>query len=107
MATYTELDDLSNDLPLQARIRTALRGAAAAKIDTWIGDNLLTTADERRWARNILRDAKFEGMRTLSVLLWDNRAFTVAQIQGATDATIKTRVDALVPWLVQSQADSV
>lgn len=104
MATYIELDTLAGDGDLLARVRTALRASAVAFIDAWIADPLTVTADQMVWARQVLVDPRPDAVRTLGAIVWDNRTFTVAQIQGATDAALKSRTAALVPWLVAARA---
>lgn len=94
MATYTELrQQFSND-DLRNRVVAATVIAA---------NNLLAgtpTAEQKAYAKQVFQNPRAEGEIVFMAVLVANKDATVAQIEGATDAAIQTRVDAVIPNLV-------
>ena len=94
MATYTELrQQFSND-DLRNRVVAATVIAA---------NNLLSgtpTAEQKAYAKAVFQNPRSEGEIVFMAVLAANKDATVAQIEGATDAAIQTRVDAVIPNLV-------
>lgn len=95
MATYLEIDGLSSDSDLLARLTTAVLVSADA-----IRANGTATAQQRQWAVATLNRPQAMAQRILPLVLVQNRAFTAAQIRGATDASLQTAVDTAVPMII-------
>lgn len=91
MATYTELRGLINDPTLKDKISVALLIAAEA-IRT---EDPQTTnhANRVKWAKKVLQDPDGNADDMLRALLAQNASFTVAQIQGVTDANLQVVVN--------------
>ncbi|MEE8207351.1 MAG: hypothetical protein V3T88_00125 [Nitrosomonadaceae bacterium] len=98
MATYTELRDLFNDGDLTNKVAVALIIA--------VNDLLLGTPDaaDRLYAARVFANPQSEARAVLMAVLAGNSSATVVQITGATDAAIQTKVDAVVPQLVDALA---
>lgn len=101
MATYLELYGLQSDAQLASR--TAMAVAEAARIinageDTGapFSQSAPAPANRRVWAAHASRNTRAMAEAMLSVVLMANKTFTVAQIQGATDAALQTAVNAAV-----------
>ena len=94
MATYTELRGLFADDELSNKIDIAIIVSA---------NNLLTgtpTAAQQKWAASVFSSPRGESKKALMSVLAKNKALTIAQIQGASDAVIQTQVDSVVDSLV-------
>jgi len=94
MATYAELLTASVDAPLNDKIRVACVVAAET-----VRTEPAATANhvERvKWAQKVFHDPNSEASRMIWAVLAQNRAATLAQITGASDATVQTAVDAAV-----------
>lgn len=93
MATYLELKQVQTDAlnetnDLLQKVEVAVWVAAHA-----IKDEVSPTAERLAWASSSLNDPKGTALDMLPVLLAANKANTVAQITGATDAQIQTEVN--------------
>lgn len=94
MATYTELYDLMNDTGLRNRVATAcLVSAEAIRTEA---ANVTNHANRLLWAKAAFNGPTAEATRMLPAILATNKAQTVAQITGATDAALQTAVNAAV-----------
>jgi hypothetical protein len=94
MATYDELLLASEDASLNKRIRVACI-IAAETIRTELG-SVTNHTNRMLWAKNVFANPVSECDRMLWAVLAQNKAATLAQITGATDATIQTAVNAAV-----------
>lgn len=96
--TYDEMLTVSTDVALKNRVQVALV-VAAEKIR--IEDPRTTVNAQRRksWAS----DAFYNPGNHVNALLWavlaQNRALTLAQVTGASDAAIQSAVDAAIDAL--------
>jgi hypothetical protein len=100
MATYAELLTIASSSvgdALRARIRVAVVVAA----DVVRAENTGTANHASRmiWARQVLQSPDTEAQRMLWAVLAQNRAFTLAQITAADDATVQTAVNAAIDLL--------
>ena len=98
MATYEELRGIFNDSDTKNKVVMATVIAAYELLQT------TPTADDRAWASRVFDDPEAEGRKAYMAVLAANKASTVVAIQAATDATIQTQVDGVVPSLVQALA---
>jgi len=58
------------------------------------------TQAQMDWAAAVLQNPNAEAKKALRFVLAKNASATVAQITGASDATLQTNVDEVVPSLV-------
>lgn len=94
MATYAELRALFADTAILEKVEVATIIAA---------NNLLggtPTAADEIWAAAVFSAPRAEGTKAMMAVLAENNTATVAQIQNASDATVQTQVNAVVPHLV-------
>jgi len=98
MATYQELRALSSDSDLIEKVQTAVIVAAH---NLSIGTP--TTAD-KSWIASVLGNPLTVATQATLFVLAANKDATVAQIQGATDASVQANVDDIVPILVDAAA---
>lgn len=98
MATYSELLELSQDASLIGRITAAVAVSAEA-IRTESGD--VEGHNQRMfWAKQALINPEGEARKIIWLILAQNRAFGVEQIQSASDEAIQNAVNgALVLFL--------
>lgn len=97
MAAYIEIRNLANDATLRNRIEVAVMVAAEAIITASPADT-----DERiAWAQRVLANPQPWSERVLWLALASNKDAAVAQITGATDASLQTIVDATVTALAK------
>lgn len=94
MATYTELYDLQNNDVLRNKIAVAIVVAA----DVIRAEAPATTNHANRliWAKAALQNPQAEAVRMTWGVLAQNKALSVAQITGASDANILTAVQAAI-----------
>jgi hypothetical protein len=94
MATYAELITASQSGVLTDKIKVACFVAA----ETVRTENTGTTNHANRllWAKNVFADPEREAKRMVWAVLAQNKSATLAQITGASDATVQTAVDAAV-----------
>lgn len=100
MATYAELLTIastSSGEALRNRIRVGV--VVAADVIRAEAPGTANHANRLIWARQALNNPDAEAQRMLWAVLAQNRAFTVAQITGADDATVQTAVNAAVDLL--------
>lgn len=98
MATYTELRTLFTDSDLMEKVEVAVVIAA----NTLIAGT--PTAADKVWAASVFSNPKTEASKALMSVLAENNDAAVAVIQAATDTSIQTNVDAIVPILVDAMA---
>lgn len=98
MASYLELRGLFNDGDLVNR--------TAVAIVISVNDLLEGTpsANDRKYAELVLSNPQSEARKVLMTVLAANKAVSVSSIQAASDATLQTKVDAIVPQLVNALA---
>jgi len=94
MATYAELLQASGDSTLIGKVRVACVISADG-----IRANAGATAPQKTWAKAIFDDPESGQRAVLWSVLAQNKAATLAQILGSTDAQVQTAVDAAVPLL--------
>lgn len=99
MATYTELRTLFGEDALRYKVRVAVIIAAQAQLVANPG-----SPAGRAWALAVIDNPAEWGDKVLLTVLAANKAATVAQITGATDAAIQTAVDAVVGSLIAAGA---
>ena len=102
MATYSDIRSLLwNDDALRNRIAVACTIAAdqvaadSANFPTATADSALIAAREA-WAVSVFDSPEAAGRRMTISVIAANNTLSVAQIQGASDAAIQSRVDARV-----------
>ena len=93
MATYLELRKLIVDEDLPNKVQMATVVYAEGLIS-----GTPTLADQN-YAAAVFSSPRSESTKVLMAVLAANKALTVAQIQGASDAAIQTQVDAIAPNL--------
>ena len=87
MATLLELHAKVNDSDLQDRVEVALVIGVQALLD-----GATPTDSDKKYAAMVFANPKAEGRKALMAVLAKNEAATIAQINAASDATIKTQV---------------
>lgn len=94
MASYTELFDLIQDSDLRNKVAVAV-GVAA---DTIRVEDAGTANHANRviWAKGAFSDPMAEAEKMLWAVVSANSGQTIANIQGASDVSIQTNVDAVV-----------
>lgn len=90
MATLAELQGLFSDAALLPKVQTACV-LAAEVIRTEAAETPDHTA-RMAWAKIALNNPATEAVWVLKAVLAQNSTLTVAQIQGASDAALKTAV---------------
>lgn len=94
MATYDELLLAAENEGLNKRIRVACVIAADAVCNELV--SVPNHANRMLWAKSVFQNPTAESQRMLWAVLAQNKAATLAQITGASDATIQTAVTAAV-----------
>lgn len=98
MATYAELDDLTTDVTLMKRVRAAV--AIAAEAIRVEDPGTANHAERMAFAKRALLNVDGTARSLMWLLLAMNKDFTVAQIQGASDAALQTAVNNAVEVLL-------
>lgn len=98
MATYLELRDLFDDGDLRNRVNMAM----IVSVNTILEGT--PTAKDHAYAAAVTNSPGEEAKKILMFVLAINKSATVANIQGATDASIQTNVDTVVPVLIDALA---
>jgi len=98
MATYIELRTLFNDGDLVNRTAVAIVITVNALLEG------TPTANDKAYANVVLSDPQGEAKKVLMTVLAANKGVDVSTIQGASDATLQTKVDAIVPHLIDALA---
>lgn len=94
MATYAELLSASESPVLISKIRVACVIAAEAVRSE--SDATANNANRLIWAKSVFQNPTTEASRMLWAVLAQNKAATLAQIVGASDAAVQTAVDSAV-----------
>ena len=94
MATYDELRVLFGHDAIRKRIDVAVIVAA----ETIHAEDPLTEnhANRLKWAKSVFTNPLGVAKQMMMAVLAANKDFTVAQITGADDATIQTKVNAVI-----------
>ena len=95
MAAYSDLRNLFNDSVLRNRTQVAIAVSAHDLAET-----ATPTDDDLAWVAKALGDTAGEANKALKFVLAENKDASVGAITGASDATLQTNVDAVVPALV-------
>ena len=85
-----------SDLPNKVEVATIV--AAQALISG------TPTTDETNWAAKVFSSPKSESKKALMGVIAINKDATIAQIQGASDASVQSAVDTVVPTLIAASA---
>jgi len=94
MATYAELRTASEDSALRLKVQVACI-VAAEGIRTE-AETVPNNANRLKWAKAVFENPAAYAERMLWAVLAQNKAATLAQITGATDASVQTAVGAAV-----------
>lgn len=94
MATYLELLQASNDSTLTQKIRVAV--IIAAELVRMEPGTTANHVVRVAWAKNVFLNPEQEAKRMLWCVLAQNKDATLAQIIGASDATVQTAVNAAI-----------
>lgn len=94
MATYDELRTAEEDPVFTRRVRTAC--LVAADIIRLEATSVGNHANRLLWAKGVYKDPDSAAPGMIREVLAANRSATLAQIIGASDATIQTAVNAAV-----------
>ena len=98
MATYAELLNIATtDEPFRRKVKVA--AIVACDVIRAESDQAANHAARVNWARQTLQNPDQAASQMVLAVLAQNRAFTVAQISGADDATVQTAVNAAVNLL--------
>jgi hypothetical protein len=96
MATYDELIAVAEDAALQRKAAIALMIAAHGVLQG------TPDATDRSYAAAVFRNPHGEALAALRYLVAADNGLTVAQITGASDAAIQTRMDEAFPILADA-----
>lgn len=99
MATYAELQTSWQNSLLINRVEVAVAVAAVAVADEL--DTVPNHVNRLKWAKEAMGNLLGMANQFLPAVLAKNKALTLAQIEGATDANIQTQVDSLVNLFAQ------
>lgn len=91
MASLAEIQGLFSDASLLPKMQAAC--VLAAEIIRTEENETPDHTSRVAWAKKTLTDPETEAVWILKAVLAQNSALTVAQIQGASDAAIKTAVN--------------
>jgi hypothetical protein len=97
MATLAELFSELNDPVLQQKTNAAC--LVAANLVTTEAAGTANHANRLKWAKRVFQDPVGQGLLMLRAVLAANNAATLAQITGASDATIQSAVNAAIDVL--------
>lgn len=106
MASYIEIRNLINDSTLRNRTEAGVIVAGQGVMDdvtnfpSPTADTVLQQ-DRLAWAARAFNSPREEARKMLMSVLAANKGATVAQITGASDATLQTNVNAAVDLLAQ------
>lgn len=90
MATLLEIKSLFDDSDLQEKVEAALMIATQEVID-----GVTPTNTQIIYAGQVFASPRTESLKAVKYVLAANNALTVAQIQGASDAAIRSNVAAV------------
>jgi len=94
MATFAELLTASTNDVLTQKVRVAcvLAAEGVRTEDPGVANHALRLV----WAKAVYANPEAEGRRMVWAVLAQNQAFTLAQITGASDATVLTAVSTAI-----------
>ena len=98
MASYVDIRSIWNNVSndgLKAQVEVATVIAAEAKLSSGTA-----TAAEQKWAGAVLANPRNEAQKAMLSVIASNKDVTIAQMQGATDSAVQTKVDAVVDGLI-------
>jgi len=98
MATYDELIGVLDDGPLQRKVGVALMISAHTVLSG------TPDANDRVYAARVFEAPHTTARAAMRYLIAADNGLTVAQITGASDAAIQTRVDEAFPILADAAA---
>jgi hypothetical protein len=98
MATFAELVTAAATAALIEKIKIAT--LIAADVVRAEGTGVANHQARVQWASRVFTNPDTEATRMIWPVLIQNRAFTLAQIQGASDTLVQSAVDAAVGVIV-------
>ena len=99
MATYDEILLAHANTSLVNKVRVA---TVVAATDIMLeADTVPNHSSRLIWAKTVFADPAIAGARMMWPVLAQNKAFTLAQITGADDATVQTAVNSAVNVFAQ------
>lgn len=102
MATYAELLTIARtDIGASLRDKVQVAVIVACDVIRLEAPGTTNHANRLIWTQNALRSPAQEAERLLWAVLAQNRAFTLAQITGADDATVQTAVNDAIDLIAQ------
>lgn len=99
MATYDELLIANGDTGLNKKVRVAVVVAATAIMTEDAG--VTNHPNRLKWAKEVFADPAQAGIRMMWPVLAQNKAFPLASITGADDATVQAAVDTAINVFAQ------
>jgi len=100
MASYLEIRTLVGS---NADLRNRTTVAVMVSVNQLIREPAPTAAD-RAFAQVVINNPDAYGRKVLNLVLAEFNELSVAVIENATDATLQTAVDAVIPSLVNALA---
>lgn len=98
MATYQELRSLFNNSDLMEKVEVSVVKAA----NDLNADS--PTAADKAWISHALTNTSAEAKKALKIVLAENSSASVSAIMSASDATVQSNVNSVVPTLVDALA---
>jgi hypothetical protein len=98
MATHSELRGLFSNDELRNKVVAATLIAAYGLLSG------APTADDRAWFSEVMKNPEAEGRKAFMAIIAANAGASLATITNASDATISSQVDTIVPQLVLALA---
>lgn len=105
MAAYIDLASAMSDAELLEKCKVAILIAANSVAEAMGSSGPMDTANHRLWARYALDRPQDEAKKALNLIIAKFNGQVIGNITGASDSTIQTQVNAVLPYLVQSRAD--
>ena len=91
MATYAEIFNIQSNDSLKNKVAIAcIVAAEAIRLEAPATPN---NVNRLLWAKEVFRDPKLAAESMMWAVLAANNGLTVAQIEGATDAAIQSKID--------------
>ncbi|PTR17491.1 hypothetical protein C8R31_101655 [Nitrosospira sp. Nsp2] len=99
MATYDELLTANGNQALLNKVRVAVVVAATAIMTE--SDQTTNHANRLKWAKEVFANPALAATQMMWPVLAQNKAFTLAQLIAADDATVQAKVDLAVNVFAQ------
>lgn len=96
MALFTELDTVVADNDLRERVKVS----ALIQAQAWMSGGT-PTANQRAWAARVLKNPDADVLALTWAVVIANRGLTTAQILSASDSSVKTAVDGVLPTFAE------